>query len=159
MKYNLRRFLKNELVLLVLFLIKQWFTLRHLNNRYNLYSKQNYILSNDTEFLRKYESYYESSKLAYKQMKSWLGVNRPGQVLFNEKNVTLCVGILSQRRYTPINLNTPFESVIALLVRTRLKYQNQIRIDIFNVEESGQSRPDLQDLQDLINIVDIRYTL
>lgn len=161
MKINLRRLFKNEFILLTLFLLKQWFTLKHLNNHYNSYNKQKYILNNDTEFLQKYKTYYESSQQAYKDMQNWLKSSSPSnsQLLFNQKNVTLCVGVLSKKRYTDIGLNAPFESVVTMLVRTRLKYQNDVRIDLIDVEEAESKRDDLKDLRGLVNIVELRLDL
>lgn len=157
MKINIRKIFKNEFVLLTLFLIKQWFTLKHLNQSFNAYSKHRYILTNNTEFISKYQNYYNSTRLAYEDMQNWLRKNKQDhKLLFNEKNVTLCVGILSQRRYSAIDINAPIESTVALLVRTRLKYQREIRIDVLNVEETGQIRSDLKELVDLVNIVDLR---
>lgn len=160
MKINICRLFKNEFVLLTLFLLKQWLTLRHLNEHFNAYNKHKYIVSNDSEFLQKYHRYYDSSRLAYTHMQNWLQLNaqKSTRPLFNEKNVTLCVGILSKQRYTDIGINAPFETTVALLVRTRLKYQRDVRIDVINVEEplAQQPRADLKDLVGLVNIVDLR---
>lgn len=163
MKKNFRRLFKNEFVLLTLFLVKQWLTLNHLDHHYNAYNKHKYILPNDTEFLQKYHRYYDSSQLAYKDMQAWLRENKPDQqksrkLLFNEKNVTLCVGVLSKQRFTDKGFNAPFEAVVTMLVRTRLKYERHVRIDVINVENPGQpTRADLKDLYGLVNVVELRW--
>lgn len=98
-------------------------------------------------------------RLALRNKKNTPYESRHG-LLFNEKDVTLCVGVLSKQRYTDVGLNAPFETVVALLVRTRLKYQRHVRIDVLNVEESSgyvaRQRDDLKDLVGLVNIVELR---
>lgn len=156
----LRRLFKNEYVLLSFFLLKLWLTVFHLNRHYNVYYKYKYIKPNDDEFLQKYKNYYNSSLIAFKHMQQWLKFNsayRNDQsgLLFNRNNVSLCVGVLSQKRFSD-RVNYPFQTVVALLTRIQLKYQEKVRIDVLNVDDMPNSRSDLKDLIGVVNIVELK---
>jgi hypothetical protein len=165
MRKYIRQVLKNEFVLLTLFLLKQWLTIVHLDHRYNVYSKSFYMRPNDTDFLQKYDHYYNSTRATYRDMQRWLKFNKKlvangneSSLLFNKRDAShLCVGVLSKRRLLSERFNYPFQTVVALLARIPLRFQDEVRIDLLNVDTTIKFRPDLADLVGLVNIVELRF--
>lgn len=152
---------RQELLPLV-FIVLNWLLALAYNCLLNDHYKYRFFKSTDKLFMDKYDRNYESSQRAYGHMTEWLRANNiTGRRLFNHNhlkkplNDAFCVGILSDERDST-RVNYPFQTVVALLTRIRLKHERQVFIDVLDVDTHSTGRRDLLNLTDLVNIVDLR---
>ncbi|CAF0776666.1 unnamed protein product [Brachionus calyciflorus] len=174
-KNLLLKILCSDLFSLVIFLIKLWYLVIFLTN-ISPYSKLHYFFDTDEEFLNDFNIYHNQSHNAIKQLKQWKELNYKNADLnsyfdpfFNHENFVrnrknfllandvICVGIMSKERLASNNHNYPLKTVVSLISRIPLKYQDRILIELYNVDDIPFSdRSDLTDLLNIVKMVDLK---
>nr|RNA32468.1 hypothetical protein BpHYR1_004478 [Brachionus plicatilis] len=170
----IQKILKSEILFLIFFLIKLWFLIGIIN-RHNPYSKLYYIFDTDKEFLDDINRYYNQSLIALEKIKKWKSENyqiaklrNSDQPFFNNyelirenglKEGKLCVGIMSKQRPVTSH-NYPLKTIVSLLSRVPLKYQDRILVTVYNVDRIPlKNRTDLVPLIGIVNIVDFKQNV
>ena len=122
------------------------------------FSRSYYYVNTNSEFLRKFEVYNNSSLTALKNIEEWMIENRNKTKvkLFKHeikqvKDKLFCVGVISKERK---GINTVIPSVLSLLTRINLKYEDKIDLTLFNVDDDTR-RDDLIGLSNLVYIENI----
>lgn len=165
---------KSEILFSIFFFIKLWYIVEIIN-RHNPYSKLYYFLDTDKEFLDDINLYYNQSLFAYLKLKKWKSENyqianlkNADDPFFNNHNLVrdnilnekkLCVSIMSKKR--PVSThNYPLKTIISLITRVPLKYQDRILITVYNVDGIPlTNRSDLSPLTGIVNIVDLKQNM
>ena len=170
----IEKIFKSEILFSILFLIKLWYIIEIIN-RHNPYSKLYYFLDTDKEFLDDINLYYNQSLFAFLKLKEWkyqnyqiANLKNADDPFFNNfdlvrdnilKDKKLCVGIMSKQR--PVSThNYPLKTIISLITRVPLKYQDRILITVYNVDKIPlKNRSDLSPLTGIVNIVDLEQNM
>ena len=149
-----------------------WALVVYINKNLNPNSKHSYYVKSDEEFMIKFNSYLDSSLSSLAELKKWISENykqaslaSPNDSLFNNlalvkrtkdassSNKILCVGMISKKRLG--DRLYPIQTVVSLLTRVKLKYQDRILLDIFNMDKAAALNTDLNFVNSLVNIVNV----
>jgi hypothetical protein len=167
---NLLIRLFKKTICVLLFITTIWFLIVQFN-KLNKYSKLNYFVENDQKFMISFDNYMNTSLKSLNETRKWLksnyklaGLKNVDQTLFSNTNLiretrhdkkekSLCISVLSKERNG--QRSYVIQTVISLLTRTKLKYQDRILINIFNVASDPSSHRDLDALGNLLNIINL----
>lgn len=149
--------LRKETFYLTLFVLLSWVFI-YLINKLNPYSKLNYLVDSDDDFLEKFDTYLNSSQTTLIDMKKWIknnyesiGLLSPSEPLFNRNqnsNEQLCVGIFTKKRFG--NRYYLTQTIVSMLTRIKIKYQDRICINLFDVDLYSADNKDFQQIEGLL---------
>ena len=148
---------KNECVALVILLILNW-SISILLCKYFLKTSKLYHLELSYEkYMLKAKKLEESSTTAKLELESRLKSNSPKRgVLFSRPSSAnfLCVGVISKNRIQS-NVNYVKQSLMSILTRTSLDFENEILLTAFNMESPPDLNKNLLEFSSIIKIVNI----
>ena len=146
----------NQAAIVKYFIIFIWIV-AYILNSFLPFSRSFYYVNTSSEFLRKFDVYYNSSLIAVDNIERWILENRFKQIktkLFNQENheKLFCVGMISKERK---GINTVIPSVTSLLTRIKLKHEDRVDFTLFNVDDNTK-RHDLISLSKFVNVEDLK---
>ncbi len=165
---NLLNSTKISLQHLKVYIVLAWLLILTYTFHFNPNSKYKYYVKTNAQYMRPFDAYKNESLFSLDLMQHWLRENNIEKPIFNKllsennRKSILCVGIMSMRRVSSFNSRHRFytmQTVVSLLTRVQLKYQDRILINIFNLNRNKSvaidEHRDLVLLDNLIQIVDI----
>ena len=164
---NLLNSINTSLQHLKVYIVLAWLLILTYTFHFDPNSKYKYYVKSNAQYMRPFDAYKNESLFSLDLMQRWLKENNIEKPIFNKlptenRRKSLCVGIMSMRRVSGSNSRHRFytiQTVVSLLTRVQLKYQDRILMNIFNLNRNKSitidEHRDLVLLDNLIQIVDI----